>query len=254
MPTSQYLTLNPTCDLCIKIYFLMYNHSTTQFDFNDPKKDRIYWTSCRVTLQWLLISFSRDISTKQQNVCRVVPNISSGSSGWVGGAEKHEIHAEAFWGHLFYNLSLQGRVNTGLQLWHLMHDLNWMLAQTCESSGLTDNGCCAVPFAYVSLQVLADEQRAVRSRPLETSGVCIWRLEQVNSTEISHLWKMLFKRRVWISRGYNLGRDSLIPQIPHFFRSVVGLVRYHSFNSIKIIAMKWARAHTNILEICRCLR
>ena len=29
---------------------------------------------------------------------------------------------------------------------------------------------CAVPFAYVSLQVLADEQRVARSCPLETSA------------------------------------------------------------------------------------
>ena len=29
---------------------------------------------------------------------------------------------------------------------------------------------CAVPFAYVSLQVLADEQRAVRSQQLETGA------------------------------------------------------------------------------------
>ena len=35
--------------------------------------------------------------------------LSSGSSGWVGGAEKHEIYAAAFGGHLFYDLFLQGR-------------------------------------------------------------------------------------------------------------------------------------------------
>ena len=35
---------------------------------------------------------------------------SSGSSGRVrGGAEKHEIYAAAFGGHLFYDLFLQGR-------------------------------------------------------------------------------------------------------------------------------------------------
>ena len=36
--------------------------------------------------------------------------ISSGSSGRVrGGAEKHEIYAAAFGGHLFYDLFSQGR-------------------------------------------------------------------------------------------------------------------------------------------------
>ena len=34
---------------------------------------------------------------------------SSGSSGRVGGAEKHEIYADAFGGHLFYDLFSQGQ-------------------------------------------------------------------------------------------------------------------------------------------------
>ena len=34
---------------------------------------------------------------------------SSGSSGRVRGAEKHEIYAVAFGGHLFYDLFSQGR-------------------------------------------------------------------------------------------------------------------------------------------------
>ena len=34
--------------------------------------------------------------------------ISSGSSGWVGGAKKHEIYVAAFGGHLFYDLFVQG--------------------------------------------------------------------------------------------------------------------------------------------------
>ena len=34
---------------------------------------------------------------------------SSGSSGRVRGAEKHEIYAAAFGGHLFYDLFLQGQ-------------------------------------------------------------------------------------------------------------------------------------------------
>ena len=39
---------------------------------------------------------------------------SSGSSGRVrGGAEKHEIYAAAFGGHLFYDLFLQGRGGHG---------------------------------------------------------------------------------------------------------------------------------------------
>ena len=33
---------------------------------------------------------------------------SIGSSGWVGGAKKHEIYVTAFGGHLFYDLFLQG--------------------------------------------------------------------------------------------------------------------------------------------------
>ena len=33
---------------------------------------------------------------------------SIGSSGWVGGAKKHEIYVAAFGGHLFYDLFLQG--------------------------------------------------------------------------------------------------------------------------------------------------
>ena len=36
------------------------------------------------------------------------PHSSSGSSGRVRGAEKHEIYAAAFGGHLFYDLFLQG--------------------------------------------------------------------------------------------------------------------------------------------------
>ena len=44
-------------------------------------------------------------------------NISSGSSGRVevgrGGAEKHEIYAAEFGGHLFYDLFLQGRGGAG---------------------------------------------------------------------------------------------------------------------------------------------
>ena len=39
---------------------------------------------------------------------------SSGSSDWVrGGAEKHEIYAATFGGHLFYDLFLQGRGGHG---------------------------------------------------------------------------------------------------------------------------------------------
>ena len=34
---------------------------------------------------------------------------SSGSSGWVRGAEKHEIYVAAFGGHLFYDLFSQGQ-------------------------------------------------------------------------------------------------------------------------------------------------
>ena len=36
--------------------------------------------------------------------------------------------------------------------------------------------------------------------------VCIWRPWQVNSTEIGHPWKMLFKGNVWISRGHSFSR------------------------------------------------
>ena len=35
--------------------------------------------------------------------------VSSGSSGLVRGAEKHEIYAAAFGGHLFYDLFSQGQ-------------------------------------------------------------------------------------------------------------------------------------------------
>ena len=38
---------------------------------------------------------------------------SSGSSGWVRGAKKHEIYAAAFGSHLFYNLFSQGRGRHG---------------------------------------------------------------------------------------------------------------------------------------------
>ena len=33
---------------------------------------------------------------------------SSGSSGWVRGAKKHEIYSATFGGHLFYDLFLTG--------------------------------------------------------------------------------------------------------------------------------------------------
>ena len=33
---------------------------------------------------------------------------SIGSSGWVGGAKKHEIYVATFGGHLFFDLFLQG--------------------------------------------------------------------------------------------------------------------------------------------------
>ena len=37
------------------------------------------------------------------------PIISSGSSGWVRGGEKHEIYVAAYGGHLFCDLFSQGR-------------------------------------------------------------------------------------------------------------------------------------------------
>ena len=44
----------------------------------------------------------------------IICSISSGSSGRVrGGAEKHEIYAAAFGGHLFYDLFLQGQGGNG---------------------------------------------------------------------------------------------------------------------------------------------
>ena len=53
-----------------------------------------------------LNSFTVDYSA----VATIVALFSSGSSGRVGGgAEKHEIYAAAFGGHLFYDLFLQGQ-------------------------------------------------------------------------------------------------------------------------------------------------
>ena len=46
-------------------------------------------------------------SNKQAHLLKL--SISSGSSGRVGGAEKHEIYVAAFGGHLFYDLFSQGQ-------------------------------------------------------------------------------------------------------------------------------------------------
>ena len=46
------------------------------------------------------------ISIKITREC--IWQVSSGSSGWVRGAEKHEIYVAAFGGHIFYDLFSQG--------------------------------------------------------------------------------------------------------------------------------------------------
>ena len=88
-------------------------------------------------------------------------------------------------------------------------------------------GPVCVCFLYRSWQTT----RAARSRPLETSASLHLetRASQLNSTEIGHPWKMLFKGSVWISQGHSFSR----------FHSCTVLFCYVCLFVIKLVQLHW---------------